>query len=197
MPARIKQILTILTLIALCLNPVGALAATGAAQIKQFKSEGHRKVLQAEGLIDAPIGTVWNQLINYGNLKNVLPGYYRSSVLQDSGTVKIVDFGVAGSGLLPALRYQVKIREDKANHTLYIQRISGDFSEITASYKLISLSSGAQTRLVYQLALDMGPHFPIPGEEVLLKSNTEKALQAMQTYCNRTYSRAITAEASR
>jgi len=196
-PLSLSLILPLILLLLPCPTRVEAQPVTGATQVQVLKSNGNQKTMQAETLIDAPPDSVWGNLVNYGNLKNILPGYYRSSVLQSSGNTKIVDFGVQGSGFLPALRYQVQIREEKVENALYLQRISGDFRNITASYKLLPLPGGNRTRLVYRLDIDLGAHFTLPGEESLLKNNTEKAMQALRTYCNRAYARSLTAEANR
>jgi carbon monoxide dehydrogenase subunit G len=169
-------------------NPVSVQAKPGA---------GNSQVIQAETVIDAPVQTVWNSLVDYNNMKNVLPGYERSTVLQATGTTKTVDLQVKASSLLPSFRYQVKIREDKAANILHIQRIAGDFNSIQASYKLVSAGNGKQTRLIYNLAIDLGNAVPGFGAGHILKSNTEKAMLALQSYCSRSYQRSLTADASR
>jgi carbon monoxide dehydrogenase subunit G len=165
--------------------------------VQATPGSGNLQRIQAEAVIDAPVQTVWNSLVDYGNLKNVLPGYERSTVLQASGATKTVDLQVKASSLLPAFRYQVKIREDKAANTLYIQRIAGDFNSIQASYKLIPVNGGHQTRLIYHLAIDLGNGVPGFGAGHILKANTEKAMLALQSYCNRSYQRSLTADALR
>jgi carbon monoxide dehydrogenase subunit G len=185
-------------LIILCALAISGSAADCFAKnisVKTLPASGGVQAIQAETLIDAPVHTVWNNLVDYGNMKNILPGYERSTVLQASGATKTVDLQVKASGLLPSFRYQVKIREDKASNTIDIQRISGDFKTIAASYKLVPTGNHNQTRLIYTLNIELGDKVPSLGAGHLLKGNTEKAMLALQSHCNRAYQRSVTAQA--
>ncbi|HEY9686859.1 MAG TPA: SRPBCC family protein [Coleofasciculaceae cyanobacterium] len=164
-----------------------------SASVRLLSDKGSAKTLQAEALVDAPIETVWDQLTDYGKIKTMLPGYDRSTVLQSGGNTATVDIGLKASGLAPAFRYQVKVREDKAAHTIHIQRISGDFKTITASYKLIPVENGTKTKVVYKLDIDLG-NIPTLGAGHLLKSNTEKVMIALQGHCSRVHRRSLSAQ---
>jgi carbon monoxide dehydrogenase subunit G len=164
-----------------------------SASVRMLSDKGSAKTLQAEALVDAPVETVWDQLTDYGKIKTMLPGYDRSTVLQSSGNTATVDIGLKASGLAPAFRYQVKVREDKAAHTINIQRVSGDFKTITASYKLIPVENGTKTKVVYKLDIDLG-NIPTLGAGHLLKSNTAKAMTALQSHCARIQRRTLTAQ---
>jgi carbon monoxide dehydrogenase subunit G len=163
--------------------------------VSSVQETGNLKMLQAEATINAPLTTVWNTLVDYDNLKNILPGYERSTLLKSAGNIKIVDIKLQNSGLLPAFQYQVKIQEEKSANRLNIQRISGDFNHITASYSLTSVAGGTKTHLFYRLAIDPGSSFLVPGINHLLRTSTTKALQALTSYCNHSYQRSLTAEA--
>ena len=188
-----KQVLMVLCTMTLALS-----AAEGFAKdvsVKALPASGGAQSIQAEALINAPVSAVWSDLVDYANMKNVLPGYQRSTVLQNAGSTKTLDLQVKASSLLPPFKYQVKIREDKAANTIHIQRISGDFKSIVASYKLIPTANGTQTRLVYNLNIELGDKVPSMGAGSLIKGNAEKAMIALQSHCNRSYQRSMTAQA--
>ncbi len=171
--------------------------AAESAKVRVVSEQGSARVIQAETDIDAPVSVVWESLTNYANMKNILPGYNRSTVLQNNGNSKTVELGLKPSALAPSFVYQVKIKEDKGSNTINIQRISGDFKAITASYKLISIDNGTHTRLVYNLQIDMGSSMPAIGATQVLKSNTEKGMVAMQQHCSRSYKRSLSASAAK
>jgi hypothetical protein len=110
--------------------------------------------------------------------------------------VKTVDFQVKSSGFMPGFHYQVKIREDRPTYQLRIQRISGDFKGINASYQLIPVEDGTRTRVIYNLSIDLGG-LPSFGVSSVLKANTAKAMVALQGHCNEVYRRSLTAQAIR
>jgi carbon monoxide dehydrogenase subunit G len=157
---------------------------------------GSLKTLQAEALVDAPIDTVWEALSDYPNLKKLFPGYERSTVLQSSGDTTTVDLQLRPSGLLRPFRYQVRIREDKAAYTLNIQRISGDFRMIEASYRLIPVEGGSRTRVLYHLSIDLG-NLPTLGTSGILKGGTARAMASIQSHCADVYRRMLTVQAVR
>jgi len=174
-----------------------ATSPTAKPQVMILRDSGTLKILQAEVLVDAPVASVWRELSDYANLKNMLPGYERSTVLQAYGPVKTVDLQVKPGSLLPAYRYQVAIHEDRSDYTLNIQRISGDFKAITAIYQLYPVDAGSRTRVVYRLSIDMGNNMPPMGAAGVLKSSTARAMTAIQGHCAEVYRRSLTAQASR
>ena len=187
---RTALLLGLCTLI-ICQQGLGA----QAADVKLVSDTGSAKVIRGETLINAPVESVWNNLTNYANMKNVLPGYERSTVLQSSGDGKTIDLALKASPLLPAFHYQMKARENKGAYQINLTRISGDFKSIDATYKLISIDGGNRTRMVYTLSIDLG-NTPALGAGQILKSSTEKGLNAMQAHCNRTYQRSLAANAA-
>ena len=165
-------------------------------QVAVTQDSGSLKTLQAEAIVNAPIDAVWQDLSDYSNMKNLLPGYDRSTVLQSAGNLKTVDLGLKGSGFMPPFRYQVQIREDKAAYRMQIQRIAGDFKAINASYQLTPIDGGTHTRVVYHLSIDLGG-LPLFGAGSILKTNTAKAMQVLQSHCAERYQRSMTAQAVR
>lgn len=138
------------------------------------------KTLSASVTIDAPPSFVWQTITNYSRLKNILPGYEKSDVLKSAGSVKTVDVAMKVSLFLPTYHYQVSVRENRSGYRLEMQRISGDFDALNATYRLQPLNGGKQTMMLYNLSLD--PGFNLPGTEAILKSSTEKTMTALRSH---------------
>ena len=143
-------------------------------------NEANGKTIQAKLLIDAPPQLVWQTITNYPEIKHVMPGYEKSTVLKSSGSTKTVDLGMKVAAFLPTYHYQVQMTENQPGYNLSIRRISGDFKSLNANYKLVSQNNGTKTLLIYNLNLD--PGFSLPGSQALIKSNTEKSMKALQRH---------------
>jgi ribosome-associated toxin RatA of RatAB toxin-antitoxin module len=138
------------------------------------------KRVQAKMLIQAPPNLVWETLTNYSDLKNVLPGYERSSVLRAKGPNKLVDIAMRVAAFLPMYRYQVAVQENQADHIITLNRVSGDFKSMTATYRLVPQSNGTNTLLLYTLSIDPGSN--MPGSQSIIRANTEKSLKALERH---------------
>lgn len=149
--------------------------------VHPMRTMGNYKVIHGEADIDAPPATVWNVLTDYPNMKKILPGYTYSRLLQSNGREKKVDLILKLNPITPELRYQVTFLEERHLNRILIQRISGDFDDMSGSYKLAALNNGSQTHLVYDLQIDFG--VPIPGLGFLLRNKAEADLVALQNYC--------------
>jgi len=144
---------------------------------------GSARVVQARVLIDAPPSLVWETLTDYRNIKNTLPGYEKSTVLQSRGATKLLDLAMRVAAFLPSYKYQVLAKEDEGNYHLQLSRVSGDFKSLSASYKLSPQNNGSKTLLVYRLDID--PGFNAPGAQGLIKSSSEKTLRALENCAER------------
>lgn len=142
--------------------------------------QSHTKMVQGRVVVDAPPQTVWQILTDYPEWKNRMPGYEQSKILKSSGAVKMLDVAMRVGAFLPACRYQVQAQERQASYQLTFQRVSGDFDEMKALYRLAPQNNGRQTVLSYILNIDVG--MPLPGIAGVLKSNTEKSLTALKRY---------------
>lgn len=169
--------------------------AHAAEQVSVVADKGAWKELQAETVIDAPPAAVWSALTNYANMKNVLPGYQRSTVLQASGANSIVDVALKPGAMAPLLKYQVRITENKSAQSIAIQRISGDLKHVKATYRIQPLENGTKSRLSYRLEVDLGNDVPKMGATQILKGNTQKGMAAMRQHCANTHRRSLTASA--
>jgi len=140
---------------------------------------GSIKVVTARVLVNAPSAMVWQTMTNYGQLKNILPGYQKSDVIQTTGSQKTLDMAMKINAFLPVYRYKAHVRENHDTMQIQLERTSGDFKHLKASYQLIP-QSDHQTLLVYKLAIDPGNN--LPGTNGILKANTEKTCLALQHY---------------
>ncbi len=185
-----KRLLILILLASfLCMGTTDA--ATPQVALTSHSSEN--KTLTSKVVIDAPASAVWQILTNYNNLKNVLPGYEKSQVIQSAGATKTVQFAVKVAPILPAYQYQVQIRENQPAYNIHIKRVSGAFDAIDASYKLIPSADGTKTTLVYTLNIDLGDDAPKFGVDGTLKSSTQKAMAALQTHCSQSYRKSLVA----
>lgn len=160
-----------------------ALAKGDGLQVLSVDSSqagGSAKTVQAKLLIDAPPALVWNTLTNYSDIKNMLPGYEKSTVIRSKGATKWLDIAMRVAAFLPTYKYQVQVKEDEANLRLTLNRVSGDFKTLNANYKLVSQSNGDRTLLIYSLNID--PGFSLPGSQGVIKASTEKSLKALERY---------------
>jgi ribosome-associated toxin RatA of RatAB toxin-antitoxin module len=151
-----------------------------ALSVASTTDEASGKTLQAKVMIDAPPSLVWQTITNYPDIKRILPGYERSTVLKSSGNTKTVDIGMKVAAFLPTYRYQVVMKEDQPNYNLSIRRISGDFKSLHANYKLIPQGNGERTLVIYNLSLDTGIN--LPGSQSIIKSNTERSIKALKRH---------------
>lgn len=142
------------------------------------KSEA--KDVEAQITIDAPPHLVWKVLTNYGQMKNILPGYEKSNVVQSNGPNKLLDIAMKVVAFLPTYKYQVRVQENEAARQIDLNRVSGDFKHLSARYKLTPQNGGKQTLLTYHLSVDTGTN--IPGSQAILRSNTEKSLKALEKH---------------
>jgi len=157
--------------------------------VPPMRTVGDYKVIHGEADIDAPLSTVWDVLTDYADMKKILPGYTYSALLPSSGKEKKADLILKLNPFTPELRYQVRFLEERNENRILIQRISGDFDDMSGSYKLAPLRNGNQTHLIYDLRIDFG--VPIPGIGFLLRSKAEADLKALQSYCPKAHSRAL------
>ena len=176
----------------LAVQPLGSCAGE-PAKVTLSGDSAHVKMLEARVNIDAPPAAVWEVITNYGNLKNILPGYEKSQVVADGPDSATVDMAIKASSLIPAFKYRLHMTENKPAGTVTIKRVSGDFDSILASYKVIPAKGGTKTTLVYHLNIDLGKK-GLPGSGGVLKSSTEKTMNAMQRACNDSYRRSLTAQ---
>jgi carbon monoxide dehydrogenase subunit G len=181
--------LGMMLLLAVCVS-LGSASALEPPHVSVARTVGDFKVMHGEVTVDAPTEAVWTVLTNYGNFKNMLPGYTHSSLIRANGNEKIVDLGLKMNLFTPELRYQVRIKEDKAQRLMAIERIAGDFDALIASYKLVPINDiKKQTLLIYDLRIDFG--IPVPGVGLLMRSNMKDDLAAIQSYCARKPARSV------
>lgn len=179
-------------ILTLSLLTPSAQAADASANVTA--GAGDAKVVSAKVLIDAPAEAVWENLTSYNEMKSYLPGYQESKVIANAGNSKTVQIGVKVHPLLPTMRYQVKINENKAAYQININKTSGDFEAIKASYKLQAI--GKQTLLTYNLNITLGDKIPNVGSEKALKNSSEQCLNAIKKRSIVKYQKTMLAQAA-
>ena len=168
-----------------------ATTAFAAAPSVTVNANGDVKTVHGQVTINAPAAQVWDSLTHYSTMKDYIPGYKKSDIIADNGSNKKLDLSVKVSKFLPALNYQVAVSENPGAHQITIQRISGAFKNIHATYKLIP--NGAQTTLVYNLDIDLGNSVPPIGVEQTLKNSTAETLNAIDSHCAGDYHKSVIA----
>lgn len=176
----LKKVFILRLVFAVTLLSLGSTAFAANPQVSVSEA-GELKKVSASVVIDAPANVVWSTITNYNGLRSFMPGYKKSQVVGGSGANKTLALSVKVSSLLPAFNYQVKVNEQKAAYKINIKRTSGDFDDLTATYKLIP--QGNKTQLVYNLNIDLGDNVPKLGANSALKSNAKDSLNALQKKC--------------
>lgn len=142
--------------------------------------QANGKNVQARILIDAPPSMVWQTITNYPEMRRIIPGYEKSSLIKSNGSSKQLDIAMKVAPFLPTYKYQVQVREMADSQQITLNRISGDFKELRATYKLTPQSNGNKTLLSYTLNID--PGYNLPGSQAVIKSNTERSLKALESH---------------
>ncbi len=170
---------------------VKANADDGLLMLNMATLDSETSQISAKVVIDAPPNVVWQGLTQYNQMKNVLPGYKKSTVLKSVGNIKTLDIGVKVSPVLPAYNYTMRVIENRPQMRLDFTRISGDFDSLKAHYKLTPTAGGKQTILTYGLVID--PGMKLPGQSKVIRSSTQKTLQALEKSIEAKYAQSLTA----
>jgi ribosome-associated toxin RatA of RatAB toxin-antitoxin module len=170
-----------------CFLASTAVAADAGVWVGIPQATATGRTLHAQVLIAAPPATVWKTLTQYDNLQNYVPGYHRSRIVQSSGSSKLVDIAMSIARLLPALKYRVLVDEAPQRFTVQMQRVSGDFKELSARYQLSPRQGGNQTLLSYDLNIDPGAVPPLLNLNNVLQQNTRQTLKAFQARSEQEY----------
>lgn len=147
------------------------------------------KIVRAKVLIKAPPDTVWRILTNYSDLPHIMPGYEQAEILQSKGANKLVRIAMKVAAFLPTYRYQLQSRENESAYELNLTRVSGDFKALSVVYKLTPQNNGEQTLLTYRLNID--PGFSLPGDQGIIKANTEKTLKAVERHAEQRFHQSV------
>ncbi len=184
-------LIALLSAIAVAVCPLMAMAAEESYQLVSVAADhdGTAKDLQAQITIDAPPHLVWKTLTNYAQMKNIVPGYEKFSVVKANGPTKLLDIAMKVVAFLPTYKYQVQVQEFESARTIKLQRVSGDFKTLSASYKLNPQDGDKKTLLVYNLSVDTGTK--IPGSQTILRNTTEKSLKALERHCEQEARRSL------
>lgn len=147
------------------------------------------RTVQAQVLIDAPPSFVWQTLTRYNELPAYMPGYKKSQVVSSQASNKILNIALKVARFLPTYNYQVKVSENPGAYQVKVNRISGDFKSMDASYKLQPRNGGKQTMLLYTLNIDTG--LSGPSMNSILQNHTHESLAALQARSEASHKRSV------
>ena len=163
------------------LNTHGASAWTNnpSSGLQPCRSEA-TSILQAESKItvDAPIHLVWETLTTPTELREFLPGYKKSTLLQVRGNQKWFQISQSVIRFFPAVQYQLQVQENPKTFQVQLNRVSGDFKALQGFYALTS-DGQQRTVLTYRLGIDPGG-LRLPGSQRLVVNQVQETLQALK-----------------
>ncbi len=163
------------------LNTHGASARTNnpSSGLQPCRSEA-TSILQAESKItvDAPIHLVWETLTTPTELREFLPGYKKSTLLQVRGNQKWFQISQSVIRFFPAVQYQLQVQENPKTFQVQLNRVSGDFKALQGFYALTS-DGQQRTVLTYRLGIDPGG-LRLPGSQRLVVNQVQETLQALK-----------------
>ncbi len=159
---------------------VSAAGSNGLSQLTVSPNASGANFVQAKLLITAPPQQVWQSLTSYESWAGVLPGYEKCVMEPASGGKRFLNVTQKVAMFLPAYHFRLQILENPAAYSLRLNRISGDFKTLDATYKLISQRNGTQTMLLYTLKIDSG--VTMPGTRNMVRNNTQRSLQALEQH---------------
>jgi carbon monoxide dehydrogenase subunit G len=188
MPMTLKHSrdLLLCTLIGLsCVSTPSAQAAQASPKPSVNSSKGHGNIeyIHAETDINSPPSIVWNTLTDFTVMNKTWPGSQKADVLETSAKSRTVLFALKIAALVPAVQYKALVTENKAQQTILIRRIAGDFDELHFTYKLQPRNNGTATHLTYNLEIDPGEF--VPGLGWMLKNNSRDGLQHVKSRCEK------------
>src|SRR5690606_10056710 len=120
--ARKMSLITVLGILILAVMPgfMPAQAQTDGLTMLTIASEpkANVKTIQAKVVIEAPPAMVWNVITDYPDLKNILPGYEKSSLIKSGASGKILDIAMKVAAFLPTYKYQVRVQENSTDYRI-------------------------------------------------------------------------------
>jgi ribosome-associated toxin RatA of RatAB toxin-antitoxin module len=120
---------------------------------------GQPRGVQAAILLDAPVATVWDVMVDCPRAPEFVPGMRECRVLEHAADHETIRHRVKVSALLPEVTYV--FRADYRKHeTIDFVRTGGDLKEMEGHWTLTALDGGRRTLVRYSVYLD--PGFLVP-----------------------------------
>src|SRR5262249_23814570 len=116
-------------------------------------------LVQAAILLDAPVATVWDVMVDCPRAPEFVPGMRECRVLEHAEDHETIQHRVKVSSLLPEVTYI--FRADYSKHEkIDFVRTGGDLKEMEGHWALTALDGGRRTLVRYSVYLDPGFFVP-------------------------------------
>jgi len=123
--------------------------------------EDHADV-RAHILIPARPDSVWQVLTDYDHLREFIPNLVESRLLEDHGSIKLIEQVAEGRWLVFGKKARVVLEVEEHKYSrLDFHVVDGDFSVFDGSFELHPQKGGHATLLTYRL--NEKPRFMAPG----------------------------------
>jgi coenzyme Q-binding protein COQ10 len=120
---------------------------------------GRPRAVQAAILLDAPVETVWDVMVDCARAPEFVPGMRECRVLEHAPDHETIRHRVKVSSLLPEVTYT--FRADYRRHErIDFVRTGGDLRDLEGHWALLALDGGRRTLVRYSVSLDPGFFVP-------------------------------------
>ena len=118
--------------------------------------------IQSKIFIPVRTDSVWMVLTDYDHLREFIPNMIESRLLEDHGTVKLIEQVAEGKWFMLGKRARVVLEVEEHKYSrLDFHVVDGDFSVFDGSWELVPGKGGRGTWLSYRLSEK--PRFLVPG----------------------------------
>jgi ribosome-associated toxin RatA of RatAB toxin-antitoxin module len=123
---------------------------------------GEKSDLRSSIYIPARPESVWTVLTDYDHLREFIPGLLESRLLEDHGTVKLIEQVGHGSWLFVGKKARVVLEVEETRWAkLDFHVVDGDFNVFDGAWELYPRAGGRATLLAYRITAR--PKFFAPG----------------------------------
>ncbi len=141
-------------------QPVAAKVENAVASLDITDEIQGQKTFQVSRMIvKAKAEQVYRLLTDYENAPNVFPHLLKCHVIEDHGSVKVVQHRIHPSGPFGTYEYILQLKETPSK-SLEWHRISGDFKEVDGFWKLEPIEGGRSTMVTYSSHINGGFFIP-------------------------------------
>ncbi|HVP38520.1 MAG TPA: SRPBCC family protein [Candidatus Saccharimonadales bacterium] len=147
------------------------------------KVPGERADVHSTVYIPARPESVWSVLTDYDHLRDFIPGLLESRLLEDHGSVKLIEQVGHGSWLFLGKKARVVLEvEERRPSRLEFHVVDGDFDVFDGAWELYPRQGGHATLLSYRLTVR--PKFFAPGFAVkhVLRRDVPQRLMAIRDH---------------
>jgi len=137
-----------------------ALLDRGEIQVDFGGDERFHGLVRAAAVIDAPVETVWNILVDCESAPSYLENVRSCELVEtlDGGRAQIFRQRAKLRWFLPAVEHEFRLDYEPYDR-IAVNRVSGPFERMSGDWRLQPDERG-RTRVVYRLELEPGPLIP-------------------------------------